>query len=308
MKKIIIFGCQQITIDIMTFLSQQQDVKILLVVAYEVISDISRGQKSVIDVACSLNLNIISPPYISSEIIQQVIKLKPDLIISSYYRKILPKQLISVPKQGTINIHPSLLPYYRGPVPTAWAILNGEKSFGVTIHKIDSGIDTGDILLQKSFVIDDEETGYELYLRAMKIGADMLIQNFDDIVNGAIEAKKQDRGGSYYGKIDNKFFLDWRNKAESIRNQVRVRAKPYNPVETILMSKYIFINKVSIYNNDDYIVQKPGFIVNILNNDRIVVSCADGALVLEDYDVYPLADPSEKEIIFDVGRKFSNKP
>ena len=106
---------------------------------YEVLSDISRGQESIIEVAKNLKIPISSPKTISKTI-EEVKSLNPDLILSSYYRKIFPESLIKLPKLGVINIHPSYLPFYRGPVPTAWAILNAEK-FGITIHKVDKGID-----------------------------------------------------------------------------------------------------------------------------------------------------------------------
>ena len=307
MKKIIIFGCQQITVDIIKYLHLHANIDLLLLVTYEIYSDVSRGQESVITVAKKLGIKTISPKNITKDLIKKIKKFEPDLIISAYYRKILPKNLIDIPKRGCINIHPSLLPNYRGPVPTAWAILKGEKVTGITIHKIDQGVDTGEILLQSKFKILKNETGYDLYIRAMKKGADLFIKNFDKIINNKIRSYPQSSGGSYYGKLKTKIFIDWRESAESIKNLVRVRAAPYNPAEALLDNKYFFINKVSIYINHNILTQMPGKIIEVLENDRIVVSCSNGAIVFEDYDVYPPFSEIEKLIYLKKGKSFTNK-
>jgi len=304
--KVIIFGCQAISIEIIRYLNSRKDVEIPRIYTYEVLSDISRGQESVIDVSNDLGIDISSPSRVSSDVIDEINEIKPDIIISAYYRKIFPKELLSASKLGVINIHPSLLPYYRGPVPTAWAIINNEKEFGITIHQVDSGIDTGDILVQEKYDIHDDETGHDLYLRAMEKGAELLINNFDRIMNEEIKPKKQPSGGSYFGKLSTRVLIDWKEKASYIKNQVRVRAMPYNPVETILENKYFFINKVSIVKNEQYPIQVPGKILKVYDDNTFDVSCSNGALHIEEYDVYPPFSGVEKEIYIKVGRTFSN--
>tara|TARA_B100000902_G_scaffold378424_1_gene411660 strand:- start:792 stop:1724 length:933 start_codon:yes stop_codon:yes gene_type:complete len=303
-KKIVIFGCQSISIQILRYLNDLEWVDIVKVITYEVPSDISRGQESLIDAAQEMDIKVSSPSRLSSEVISEIRKLNPDLIISAYYRKIFNKEIIAIPKLGVVNIHPSILPYYRGPVPTAWAILNGEKEFGVTVHKVDEGIDTGDILIQKKFKIMDDETGHELYLRAMNLGAKLFIENFNEIIEDKIKPKMQQPGGSYFGKLKTKVLVNWKDSAESIRNQVRVRAYPYNPIETILENKYFFINRVSIIKEVKMHVQVPGKILKIYDDDRLLVSCSDGAIIIEDYDVYPKFTELEKDIYLKIGRMF----
>jgi methionyl-tRNA formyltransferase len=304
--KVIIFGCQAISIEIMRYLHGRHDIDIPRVYTYEVLSDISRGQESVIDVANELGINIYSPNRVSMNVVNEIKEINPDIIISAYYRKIFPKTLFDASKLGVINIHPSLLPYYRGPVPTAWAIINNEKEFGITIHQVDAGIDTGDILVQKKYDIDEDETGYELYLRAMEKGAKLLIDNFDDIIHNKNKPKKQSPGGSYFGKLNSRVLIDWREKASYIKNQVRVRAIPYNPIETILENKYFFINKVSIIKNNKYPIQVPGKILKVYDDNTFDVSCSNGALHVEEYDVYPPFSKIEKEIYLKAGQSFSN--
>lgn len=304
--KVIIFGCQAIAIDILKYLEKLNDVSILKIYTYEVLSDISRGQESIFKAATDLKVSISSPNRITSKILDEIRESCPDIIISAYYRKIFPKELIDIPNLGVINIHPSLLPEYRGPVPTAWAILNGEKEFGITIHKVDSGIDTGNILVQQKYKINDNETGHDLYLRAMDLGAKLFIKNFNKIIQKKITPKKQKKGGSYYGKLKNRVLINWKDSAVNIKNQVRVRARPYNPIETILENKYFFINKVTICKDARTEVQVPGKILEVLKDNTFKVSCADGAVHIKEYDVYPPFTKLEKKIYLSVGRSFED--
>ena len=303
-KKVILFGCQAISIEILRFLYSRADVEILKVVTYEVLSDVSRGQESIKAVAADLGVEVLSPRRISQDLVEEIKVLNPDLIISAYYRKIFPQELIEIPFLGILNIHPSMLPYYRGPVPTAWAILNNESEFGITIHKVDTGIDTGDILLQSRHDIGADETGYELYLRAMTLGARLLIENFDKIITSQVQPVSQARGGSYYGKLESKISLNWKQSAQQIKNNVRIRAHPYNPIEAILENKYFFINKVSIDKNSLFPIQVPGKILQVNSDDTFIVSCSDGAVRIEDYSVYPPFTGVEKEIYLQPGRSF----
>jgi len=305
-KKVILFGCQLISIKILRFLASREDIEISKVFTYELLSDTSRGQESIKTVASELGLSISSPSRISKELIEEVKNLNPDLIISCYYRKIFPRELLEVPSLGIINIHPSLLPYYRGPVPTAWAILNGESEFGITIHKVDSGIDTGDILVQQKYKIGEDETGYELYLRAMKLGADLFSESIDKILMDGIKPVAQAKGGSYYGKLNLRTMLDWKQSAEKIKNCVRVQAQPYNPIHTVLENKYFFINKITRVNVKDLDIQQPGRILRVYEDDRLLVSCADGAVIIEKYDVYPPFTSLDKAIYLKVGRRFES--
>tara|TARA_B110000003_G_C16632016_1_gene527033 strand:+ start:1235 stop:2176 length:942 start_codon:yes stop_codon:yes gene_type:complete len=305
-KKVVIFGCQAIAIRILRHLYKLDNIDIVKVITYEVLSDISRGQESIINVANDLNISISSPSKITPDVISEISKLDPDLIISAYYRKIFPKELLTVSKLGIINIHPSLLPFYRGPVPTAWAILNGEKDFGISIHKVDEGIDTGDILVQEKYSIDDDETGHELYLRAMDLGADLFIDNFEDIISNNIKAKKQPVGGSYYGKLKTRVLINWKDSAKFIKNQVRIRSKPYNPIETILENKYFFINKVFINQDNSFPIQVPGKILKVYDDESLLVSCSDGTILIKDYSVYPPFSIIEKEIYLKEGRSFDS--
>ncbi len=302
MIKLIIFGCQQIAVDFIEFLQKQKNVEVSLIITYELPLDKTYGYKSVLEKFNNSNIEVINPTSINEGLIEKIKKINPDIIFSIYYRKILPNIILKIPKFGCINIHPSLLPKYRGPIPTAWAIEKGEKEFGITIHMMDSGIDTGDILVQKKFSIFDDETGFELYTRAMRLGSKLLINNFKKIINRELIPKPQKGLGSYYGKKKGKFIINWKDKSENIRNMIRVHSKPFNPAETQLFNRYILINKASEVLNNKYTAQGCGIIVDIIN-EKPVISCAEGCLILDEFIIVPKLDKIEKELYFKIGNK-----
>lgn len=300
--KVVIFGCQQIAVDFISFLITRKEITLSLIVTYELPLDKTYGYKSVLENFSNGKIEVLNPKRINDKIIKKIEKIQPDIIFSIYYRKILPVSVLKIPKLGCINIHPSLLPKYRGPIPTAWAIEKGESVFGISIHLMDKGIDTGDILIQKEYPIGNNETGYQLYTRAMKLGAELLIDNFEYIINNELIPITQKGLGSYYGKKNGKYTIDWKDTAININNKIRVHSKPYNPAETLLFNRYILINKAKIVNEKKYIAQGCGKIIDIME-DKLVISCAEGSLFLEDFLIVPELNENEKEIYFKVGNK-----
>ena len=131
--KVVVFGCQQIAVDFIAFL-KSKNVTISLIVTYELPLDKTYGYESVLDKFSSDKIELINPKRVDGDLISKIKSISPDIIFSIYYRKILPNSILKIPRLGCINIHPSLLPKYRGPIPTAWAIERGEKTFGITIH------------------------------------------------------------------------------------------------------------------------------------------------------------------------------
>jgi len=302
--KVVVFACQQIGVDFIRFLSTQDSVEISLVVTYELPLDETYGYESVSKFCNEKKITVINPKSVSDSVVEEVIAINPDVIFSIYYRKILPPALIELPEIGCINIHPSLLPFYRGPIPTAWAIQNGERQFGITVHLMDSGIDTGPILIQESHDILDDETGFELYTRAMKLGAKILADNFSSLIDPNRFLRPQKGVGSYFGKKNGKCFMERKKSVTDIRNLIRVHAKPFNPAETILFNKYFLINKVSIFDMPETPLQGAGRIVRVFGNGKFVVSCSDGYLLVEDYEIAPKINEKEAVIYLKEGNRF----
>ena len=173
-------------------------------------------------------------------------KFEPDLFVVASYGEILPKEVLDIPKKGTLNVHPSLLPKYRGPSPAHTAILNGDKSTGVTIMLLDEKMDHGPILAQQEYPISNE-TFPLLRDKLAELGADLLIKTIPEWVASSIKAVAQDDSKATYTKIfakeDGK--IDWNRSAEEIERQIRAFT-PWPGTFTYLKSQILKIVKASV--------------------------------------------------------------
>lgn len=150
------------------------------------------------------------------DIINQINKLKPDLIFSIFFNQVLKKDFLKIPSLGVVNIHPSLLPQYRGVGPTFWVLAYGENETGVTYHFINERIDEGDIIKQEKVVIKNDDTVRSLYLRCAQTVCDLLPQVLEDFKKGRVECRTQDKSkASYFGMPDRKGFKLLRQKNKS---------------------------------------------------------------------------------------------
>jgi len=175
--------------------------------------------------AIKLGLPIYQPEKIKTnqELQEKLQHLAPDAIIVVGYGRIIPSWMLQLPKFGNINLHASLLPKYRGAAPIQWAIANGEKMTGVTTMKIDEGLDTGDILLQKELAISDDDTSETLAPRLADIGADLMIETLRGLHDGALQPRKQDNSQATLAPIlkkeDGK--IDFGRSTQEIYNRFR---------------------------------------------------------------------------------------
>lgn len=149
--------------------------------------------------------------------------LEPDIIIVTAYGKILPPDVLSLPKYGCINIHGSVLPKYRGAAPIQRCVLNGEKVTGVTSMQMNEGLDTGDILLCRETEIGENETSGELFDRLAVLGAQVLIETLKELENGTLEPVKQDDSQSTYASMLDKSMsnMDFSLPAAEVHNRIR---------------------------------------------------------------------------------------
>ncbi len=221
-----------------------------------------RGMKQkaspVKDFAIENNLNLYQPIKIKNneDFINEIKRLSPDLLCVVAYGKILPKELLKIPKYGSINVHGSLLPKYRGAAPIQWAVLNGEEETGVTTMFMDEGMDTGDMILKEKVKIGDEETTGELWDRMAVIGSKLLVETVNKIDNITKEnknitieeikikigAEKQGDDFSLAPMLEKEMALiDWNKSAYEIKNLVR----GLNPI----IGAYTFLNgkKIKIW-------------------------------------------------------------
>ena len=188
--------------------------------------------------AIEKNIKIYQPLKVKNniEFIQEIEDLNPDIICVVAYGKILPKEILEIPKLGCINVHGSLLPRYRGAAPIQWAILNGDKTTGITTMYMDIGMDTGDMILKEEVDIGEDETTGELWERLSKIGGNLLVETLKEIEKGIAPREKQGNDYTLAPMLNKEMAkIDWENKtAEEIKNLVR----GLNPI----MGAYTFLN------------------------------------------------------------------
>lgn len=167
-------------------------------------------------------INIIQPERVKL-IREKIEELQSDLIITAAYGQILPQEILDMPKFGSLNIHPSLLPKYRGPSPVQNTILNGVQETGVTIILMDSIMDHGPIVAQRKTTVGINETFLELHDRLGFLGAELLIDVIPDWITGRIKVQRQNEADATYTKIIRKEdgLIDWTKTPAEITRQVR---------------------------------------------------------------------------------------
>lgn len=207
-------------------------------------------------------------------------QLSPDLVVVAAFGQILPERVLALPRFGCINLHTSLLPKYRGAAPIQWAILNGEDETGVTIMKMDAGLDTGDVLAQATTPIGPEETSGTLHDRLARMGAELLLQTIPDYVEGKISPRPQPAEGATYapkiGKQDGA--IDWTQPAWRLRN--RVRALVPWPGAFTHFTERGQSHLLKIWHADER--EEAGAPGEILRGDKagILVGCGQGSLCI----------------------------
>ena len=216
----------------------------------------------------------------NNEVLEHLKSLDLDLIIVVAYGKILPQEILDIPKFGCINVHASLLEKYRGAAPIQWAIANGETETGVTSMLMDAGMDTGYILLKKSCKINLDDTTITLSKRLSDLGADLLIETIPQLINKTISPIKQDDSKATKAPIINKNDgqIKWYNSASEIYNLLRAFT-PWPSVFTIFSDTTLKITQCNV------ILEKPernyevGQVVEI-NKSGIVVATGSGLLLI----------------------------
>jgi methionyl-tRNA formyltransferase len=172
-----------------------------------------------------LSLPICQPEKIkhNEELKSRLAAIQPDAIIVVGYGRIIPTWMLQLPRLGNINLHASLLPKYRGAAPIQWAISNGEAVTGVTTMRIDEGLDTGDVLLQKELAITDEDTSETLSPRLAAIGAELMIETLEGLIAGTLAPTKQDNDHATLAPILKKEDgrIDFTRSAQEIYNRFR---------------------------------------------------------------------------------------
>lgn len=174
--------------------------------------------------SAELGLSVYQPARLrDGEALKILRELNPDLIAVAAYGKILPKEILELPRLGCVNVHSSLLPKYRGAAPINWAILNGEDETGVTIMRMAEGMDTGDILAQAVTPIDINENAAQLFDRLAGLGANLLVGVVGELELGTAKPTPQDDSQASYASMLSREQspMDWTRTARQLHDQVR---------------------------------------------------------------------------------------
>ncbi len=211
--------------------------------------------------------------------IETIRLLNPDLVVVVAYGQILPQALLDIPRHGCLNVHTSILPKYRGAAPIQWAIVEGEPETGVTIMKMDAGLDTGDVVSESRTPISAGDNGQTLHDRLAVMGAELLVNTIPGYVAGTIVPRPQPgEGFTYARKIAKKDgLIDWSRSAREIFNQVRGFTPwpgAFTHLPDVKAPKLLKVWKVEML---DRPLGRPGEVLEA-DGDRLVIGCAEGAL------------------------------
>jgi methionyl-tRNA formyltransferase len=225
--------------------------------------------------ALARGIPVLQPRRIKLPEAQEELKrLAPELQVVVAYGQILPRTVIDIAPRGTVNVHGSLLPRYRGAAPVQWAIVNGETESGVTTMMIDEGLDTGPLLLARATPIGPEETAPELETRLARLGADLLIETIDGLVQGTVSPTPQDSAKATYAPIIEKEQgrVDWTLTASALYNRLR-GFHPWPGTTASVEGKGLKILRARAETETGR--EAPGTLVAV-DRDGLVVACGDG--------------------------------
>ena len=232
------------------------------------------------------------PKESASVLIEKLEHLKPDLAVIAAYGKILPKEILNIPRHGFINVHPSLLPKYRGASPIQYAILNGDKETGVTIMKIDEKMDHGKIISNIKYQISKLDTYESLSKKLAELGAELLIKTIPGYISGKIKPVEQEHKKATYTKIikkeDGK--IDWTKSALEIERMTRAyypwpSAYTYVNLKSKISNLKILEAEILENNNNNYeigevfLLQYPNKLENV--GVLLGVKCGSGVLIIK---------------------------
>ncbi len=204
-------------------------------------------------------------------------ELKPDLIAVAAYGKILPADILNLPRLGCVNVHSSLLPKYRGAAPINWAILNGEDETGVTIMVMAEGLDTGDILAQAHTPIDLNENAAQLFDRLAAMGAELLVKTVKELETGTARPVPQDDSLSCYAPMLSREQspMDWGKTARQLHDQVR-GLYPWPAATAVLDGARCKILRTAL--SGEMTNQAPGAVLQA-DKKGLRVACGDGGVL-----------------------------
>lgn len=275
-KNVVFMGTPEFAVPVLEMLIEKTNVIMVVTQPDKIVGRKKEIKFSPVkEVAIKHNIEVFQPSKIRLDY-EPLKDLDIDLIVTCAFGQILPKEVLDLPKYGSINVHASILPKYRGSAPIEYAIMNGDKKTGVTIMYMDEGMDTGDIIKISKLPIEDNDTGGSIHDKLSILGKDTLECTLKDIFNGNIPRIKQGDEFSIAPKITREDeHIDFNNNGINIINKIRA----FNPsplANIIIDNKEIKVLAAKFVKKD---VNKVSEIVEI-DKDKLGISCKDGIIYL----------------------------
>jgi len=237
--------------------------------------------ESVAQIAAQNGIPVFAPEDINHPLwVNKIAAMQPDILFSFYYRNMLKPAILDIPKLGALNLHGSLLPKYRGRVPINWALINGEKETGVTLHYMTPKPDDGDIVAQRAVPILEDDNAKTLFDKCVDAAKVLLDEQLPLIKNNTAQRTPQDASKSTYygGRKPEDGIIDWTRSATDIRNLVRAVTMPYPGAFSYRANRKFLVWQSSIAAQNSTNEETPGTVLSI---DPLVVACAEGALQID---------------------------
>jgi len=254
--------------------------EVIAVVAHPDV-DSRSGELTVVGIAREKNIPVFQPVDVNDDkFVEKVIGMAPDLAVMAGYNQILEKKFINIPPKGCINLHGGKLPDYRGAAPLNWAMINGETLFGLSIIYVDEGIDSGDIINQREFMVTKKDTIADVLKKSLDIFPEMLMETLEEIKSGNVKRKKQDlsKGKYYPRRSPEDGLIKWAcMTAEEIFNLIRALAPPYPCAFTFHNDRklYCLQSEISNANTDS----EPGQIVCVNAGGAVTATKCGNVLI-----------------------------
>ena len=228
--------------------------------------------------ALRYDIPVYQPKRVREEEFQAVLReLNPDLIVVVAFGQLIPKFILELPRYGCVNVHASLLPKYRGAAPIQWAVIDGEKESGVTIMKMDEGLDTGDMIAKTVVPLEADETGGSLFDKLSQVGAQLLIDTIPALEAGTVVCEKQPKESPtpYAAMLNKKMgLIDWSQDASVIECLIR-GLNPWPSAYTYLKGKTLKIWQAEVVQVQHE--AEPGTVIQV-DKKKLIVACGTNAL------------------------------
>lgn len=243
-------------------------------------------------IARKYDLPLLTPENVNTpDWIEMLGQLEPALILSVYFRKILPMKLLNQARLGAFNMHGSLLPKFRGRAPVNWAIIEGAKETGMTLHRMVSSPDAGPIIDQLSIPIGNEDTALTLFRKLAPLAKEIMVRQIDGLLEASISERKQDESEATYfgGRTPEQGRIDWSAPSQRIYNLIRAVTHPFPGAFSDLKEARLMVWKAISRNSGEVPKVRPGRIISL---SPFIISTGDGMLELQEFEWTHLGRPN----------------